>query len=211
VPGVKWALLLVVATAVLAACGEGRQDGDRRSGRDADARSPYLAAKRPEVIVTREDGGVPRECGPARITAYVLDFLATIGAGDAKALPRFLRRGFTYSVVGPKGIYVDAFRDDSVKAVLAYVRARDERGERMRLVDLAVVDAEPGRASVGFSLLRYARDLKSRLRYSGKATVRCADGVIFNWQIVPDRRPLQRCPAPPTDPQRPFVVACTVL
>lgn len=164
---------------------------------------------------------MPLECRPGRIASFVVDFLATLTAGDQQAAASFLTdTSFVYSVVGPEGISLDPLHDQQRRAFADYVGERHDHGERLRLIELVVADTYRRSylgidttevAGVAYLLLRYADDFdRNPLRYSGKANLICREGLIFNWQMVPEHRPFEhRCPAPRPKLQGDFVVACT--
>jgi hypothetical protein len=138
----------------------------------------------PNVIVTRDDGGMPADCGLHKIALYVGDFLEALNTGTGERIaaslsPQFQWFSMTEETREPRR-HMAAF---SVADLLAYATARQAQHEHLRLL---AFDAGPNWAGVGFGffLVRTADDLNvSGQVVNGKGQLDCNDGRISVWSM----------------------------
>lgn len=217
-----------VAAAILAVgCGGSSPPEDQRvrspAPKPKEQRAQVPAATQKFTIrVTRDDGSLPRGCGPRATARRVIAFLDAFNRGDTVALDRRIadERQFQWFSAGVRGL-----RDASIDAtgasgvtnladappaserpqLLSWLTKRHRAGERMRLVDIEVSHIRPQKwvpvdfdlAGVQYVLERKARDIDqlrgaNRLA-SGKGGISCVDGAVLVWAMGLDpRRPPPR-------------------
>jgi hypothetical protein len=175
-----------------------------------------------EVIVTRDNGDLPPDCGPRAVAAILLRFVDSWNYGDQAELAQLIAarsgirgEGFQwYSVTegDPRngGRYFVTYRPEGV---LEYAAERHVHGERLRIMAVDV----GGGGNLGFSLARQADDPEPGLETfaQGKGVVDCDTGRIRVWSMGLDPNsslpalPLGPCPEPATRADADAVVACT--
>jgi hypothetical protein len=196
---------------------------------DQDAQAPQEEGSPvPNVIVTRDDGGMPADCDLQKVALYVGNFLEALNSGTGESIaaslsPQFQWFSMTEETREPRR-HMAAF---SVADLLAYATARQAQHEHLRLL---AFDAGPNWAGVGFGffLVRTADDLNvSGQVVNGKGQLDCNDGRISVWsmgdnalnQIPRIAEQVEagvvhgQCPAPGADDlvDETAVIACTWL
>jgi hypothetical protein len=188
---------------------------------DAAATEPG-GEEQPEVIVTRDNGNLPPDCGPRAVAGLLLRFLNAWNHGDQAQLAELIadqsgvrEESFQwYSVTegdpSKEGRHFVTFRPEGV---LEYASERYTQREQLQLLS---VDVGAG-GNFGFALLRQADDLQPDLEAlaHGKGAIDCAAGRIRVWSMGipaggdPPVLPFGPCPEPAANIDTVAVVACT--
>lgn len=181
-------------------------------------RVPAPAAEPQRAIrVTRDDGSLPRGCGPRPTTQRVLGFLEAFNRGDGAAIDRAVAeearfQWFSTAVRGLSEASIYASGASSVTdladappvsqrpKLLSWLAKRHRVGERMRLVDISVSHVRANEwlpvnvelAGVEYVVERAAPDIDrlpgaNRLA-TGKGGISCVDGVVLVWSMGLDPR-----------------------
>jgi hypothetical protein len=164
------------------------------------------------IVVTRDDPSLPAACRPRALATRIGRFLDAVSRGDPAAARFVAPSGGWYSVTEGRARHFVAYERRELAEHLA---RRHDRGERVRLLDLAVGFAN-GLGQIEFRLDRRADDLR-RLGVAGtiaigKGAVNCDSGSIVVWSMgMPTGRDrhadLSPCPRPPK-PRGAVTVAC---
>jgi hypothetical protein len=199
---------LVLACLVLAGCA-------------ADATTPASTGEiaprgSTRVVVTQDDPALPGGCRPRRVALRIGAFLAAFNRGDGSAArfaaPELGPHGGWYSVSeAGRRHFVTARQSDLAR----YFVGRHRRGERMRLLEVAIGFAN-GLGHIEFRIDRRADDLRrlgitTTIAY-GKGALRCEDGRIVAWSMGmaagrgDPHDGFEICPPPPT--RVAAVIAC---
>jgi hypothetical protein len=191
----------------------------------ADTTAPVVAEQQsnrtgPRVVVTRDYLALPGGCRPLRVAQRISAFLAAFNRGDGSAArfaaPELAPYGGWYSVTEGNtrrgGRHFVATRQ---RELARYFTGRHRRGERMRLLEVAVGFAN-GLGHIEFRVDRRADDLRrlgirTNVAY-GKGALRCGDGKIVVWSMgmqagrTDPHEGFEICPPPPT--RTSAIVAC---
>lgn len=215
--------IAVAAAMLTVGCGGSSVPEDPRVQAPEDRRVQAPAADLDVTIrVTRNDGSLPRGCGPRSTAQRVIGFLDAFNRGDETALERViadedrfqwfsaavggLREASIYAI-GARGVagLPDAPPVSERPQLLRWLAKRQRAGERMRLVDISVSHVRPHTwlpvdvhvAGVQYVLQRVAPDIDrlrgANLLASGKGGLSCVDGDVLVWSMgVDPRRPPPR-------------------
>lgn len=178
--------------------------------------------EQPEIIVTRDNGDLPPDCGPRAVAGLLLRFVDTWNHGDQAQLAQFIAsrsgiplEGFQWFSVTEGDPNTDGrnFVTYQPEGVLEYAAERHAQREWLRLL---AVDVGAG-GNIGFSLTRQADDLQPEQEsfMRGKGAIDCDAGRVRVWSMGTDSHgdppvlPLSPCPEPAASTTAPVVVACT--
>jgi hypothetical protein len=146
-------------TALLACAALGGCAADAREARDEPAIEPRAAADaraepdvRAGIVVTRDDPSLPAACRPRALATRIGRFLDAVSRGDPAAARFVAPSGGWYSVTEGRARHFVAYERRELAEHLA---RRHDRGERVRLLDLAVGFAN-GLGQIEFRLDRRA-------------------------------------------------------
>jgi hypothetical protein len=194
----------------------------------ADARTISSAASSPRpILVTRNDGGIPRVCGGPRGVARTIEsFLDAFNRGDRSRLSRVFGRDLeTYAVNegSPPNRRIRRFSEK--EPLLRYFAARHARRDRITLLIVAAgkIDYLADYTTFSFVLRRSASDL-AKLGIShplarGKGNLDCRARTISLWVMGMPRDPFvaypywphlstEACPVPSTWKPSDAIIAC---
>src|SRR5437660_9439790 len=119
--------------------------------------------EQPEIIVTRDNGDLPPDCGPRAVAGLLLRFVNTWNHGDQAQLAQFIAsrsgiplEGFQWFSVTEGDPSMDGrnFVTYRPEGVLEYAAERHAQREWLRLLAVDV----GGGGNIGFSLTRQADD-----------------------------------------------------
>jgi hypothetical protein len=184
------------------------------------ATEPATTVPAERIVVTRDDLEVPGGCRPGPVARRIDAFLTAFNRGDGSAVrfaaPELAPHGGWYSVTegDPRGARRH-FVAETQSELARYFAGRHRRGERVRLLEVAVGVAG-GLGHIEFRVDRRADDLRrlgirTTVAY-GKGALRCGDGTIVVWSMgmqAGRRDPhakFEICPPPPT--RTTAIVAC---
>lgn len=184
-------------------------------------------AKEREVIVSRDDPGLPEGCSPAEVAQLIMNFLDAYNNGDQEQIAQFFPNTFEWYSDGVvvNGVEVDQdhyflTRPGSRDDLLSYAAERHQHGDRMELLQVNVVGPSwHGGADFSFRLTREADDVQPKsegqVRYvEGFGAIRCRTQKFWVWSLgmrspkFLESELLGVCPDPPPDTAENAVIAC---
>jgi hypothetical protein len=194
--GSRWLLMGALLSAALVGCDDG---GDERPGP-----APRLSAR---IVVSHDDGSLPRQCGVRTTAERVLAFEDAFNRGDARALDSLVADAdhFQWYAVADGGTGRDggyggegrtsareASPPDERGKVLRELVERARRGERMQFLEIQVGRVAPRSwfpnidqevTGIEFTIKRDGPDIaalggENRLG-GGKAGFGCSDGRLL--------------------------------
>jgi hypothetical protein len=215
-------VLLGAAIALAGTCAEEGPEGWRPSPREGG----------PRIVVTRDDGSLPRGCGLREVARRVAEFEHAVSAGNAPAAAALLAAEPQFQWYWSTLLARSAtLRNDSFerpRGLSSYLSRRAEQRERLRPLVIQVVRIPPrtwfprlADTVAGFNhhLERRAGDIhpsrpvRNHVAFA-KGALNCRTGKLVAWGMGLDiaTRPPdlgRMCPAPPRRSGRATVIACT--
>jgi hypothetical protein len=194
----------------------------------AAARPPSTAAssQRP-ILVTRDDGGVPRACGgPRGVARSIENFLDAFNRGDRQRLSRVFGRDLeTYAVNEGSPPNRRLLRFSDKEPLLRYFGVRHARRDRITLLIVAAGKIEylADHTTFSFVLRRSASDLAKLGIFHplarGKGNLDCRARTISLWVMGMPRDPFvpypywphlstEACPVPAAWKPSDAIIAC---
>jgi len=172
-------------------------------------------ASSPPIVVTRDNGSMPRYCRPVEVARRAATFVQAFDSGSAKRLRPFFGYefwAFHVAVSQPSGLH-NRFDTRKKSGVLRYAAIRHRLHERGRLIALSMIyDRSLDSAGLAVELSIKADDLQpdSGVLFAGKAGMTCKTGHLVVWSVAsPVTPPLSVCPPAPEGAPPNSVIACT--
>jgi hypothetical protein len=187
------------------------------AGTSADAQTSIATStEQPRIVVTRDDGSLPRACSPLKVARQVSLFLNAANNAPTQMLSNFFGPGLAWFSVdvqqrpGTRYHFLAAVPE----GVIEYLGRRQRVHEHQRLLTISVgYDERLKAAAFHLGIWVTADDLhpKRGVLFGGKAGIDCRTHRLVAWSVATPVIPLFRhlCPPPPTRQTARRIIACS--